>query len=241
MRRVAHAFFVPLVCLGAPAAAQPSPCIEAAARAEADAALPPGLLLAIGRVDSGRWNHATHSVEPWPWAVNIAGQGMLAGSAVEAMALVHAARRQGVLSIDIGCFQINLLHHPSAFASLEEGFDPAVNARYAARFLAALYQRTGDWAQATAHYHSATPGLGQPYSARVLAHWRGSPAAAAPGLAAAPVVAAVATVRVVVPAWAARAAAPVPTAGPRIAWVQPAASYRLPRVFIPGSAQAAGR
>jgi hypothetical protein len=35
---------------------------------------------------------------------------------------------EGVRSIDIGCMQINLVHHPDAFGSLEAGFDPITNA-----------------------------------------------------------------------------------------------------------------
>jgi soluble lytic murein transglycosylase-like protein len=63
---------------------------------------------------------------------------------------------QGVRSIDIGCMQVNLLHHPQAFASLEAGFDPATNVAYAVRFLR-LPRAYRDWNQAVAMYHSATP------------------------------------------------------------------------------------
>ena len=38
--------------------------------------------------------------------------------------------------------QVNLMHHPNAFADLDEAFDPAANARYAVTFLSALYQQT---------------------------------------------------------------------------------------------------
>ena len=59
--------------------------------------------------------------------------------------------------------QINLLHHPNAFASLEEGFDPLANARYAARFLKELYAERGDWMAAAGNYHSRTPERAQAY------------------------------------------------------------------------------
>jgi hypothetical protein len=74
-------------------------------------------------------------------------------------------------SIDIGCLQVNLLHHPNAFASLAEGFDPAANARYAARFLVELRNRLGGWLPAIGAYHSATDWRAEPYRARVLANW----------------------------------------------------------------------
>jgi hypothetical protein len=76
-----------------------------------------------------------------------------------------------VRSIDVGCMQVNLRHHPNAFASLEEAFDPAANARYAARFLTELHATRNDWLRAAAHYHSHTPQFADAYRARVEAAW----------------------------------------------------------------------
>ncbi|MCB4820821.1 transglycosylase SLT domain-containing protein [Roseicella sp. GB24] len=116
-------------------------CRTAVERAEQDAALPPGLLLAIARTESGRRDPATGRIEPWPWALNAAGMGMLAATRAEAVAAVTALQARGLRSIDVGCLQVNLLHHPDAFASLEDAFDPLANARYAARFLRQLHLR----------------------------------------------------------------------------------------------------
>jgi phytoene dehydrogenase-like protein len=74
-------------------------------------------------------------------------------------------------SIDVGCMQVNLMHHPDAFANLDLAFDPQVNAAYAARFLKELFAQTGDWTKAAALYHSATPELGAEYQRKVLAVW----------------------------------------------------------------------
>ena len=78
---------------------------------------------------------------------------------------------RGIQSIDVGCMQVNLMHHPDAFPSLDMAFDPQANAAYAARFLKELYAQTGDWTKATALYHSATPELGAEYQRKVLAVW----------------------------------------------------------------------
>jgi len=67
--------------------------------------------------------------------------------------------------------QVNLLHHADAFADLKAAFDPRGNARYAAGFLKRLHGKTRSWPQAVAHYHSATPELGQRYLAKVLQLW----------------------------------------------------------------------
>jgi hypothetical protein len=148
-------------------------CRDQAAIAERIAGIPPGLLLAIGKRESGRVDPQTGGVLPWPWAVNRDGEGHVFETLEQAVAFVAAAQREGSRSVDVGCFQINLKSHPDAFSSLEEAFDPTANANYAARFLSELYRRQGSWESAVATYHSATPGLGQPYSNAVLDIWHG--------------------------------------------------------------------
>lgn len=148
-------------------------CHSAAVAEERKSNLPPGLLLAIGRVESGRLDPATGHVTAWPWTINANGVGRLFETSIEALAYTRALRERGTLSIDVGCFQINLLHHPAAFATLEEAFDPQANAAYAAHFLLDLRSRTGSWEQAVAAYHSSTPELGEPYRNRVMANFTG--------------------------------------------------------------------
>ncbi|CAH0132486.1 lytic transglycosylase domain-containing protein [Roseomonas sp. CECT 9278] len=147
-------------------------CAQAIAAAEAGSGMPPGLLGAIARVETGR-RTPTGGVQPWPWSFNAAGEGRYMGSRAEAVAEVQARLAAGTRSIDIGCMQINLLHHPSAFPSVDAGFDPATNVAYAVRFLRMLHAQTGDWAQATARYHSATPERGLIYHQRVMAAMTG--------------------------------------------------------------------
>jgi hypothetical protein len=89
--------------------------------------------------------------------VNAAGEGRLFDSREAAMAWVRDRQGAGVTSIDVGCLQINLRWHPDAFDTLADGFDPDINADYAARFLRDLYRRTGDWEVAAGSYHSFTP------------------------------------------------------------------------------------
>lgn len=131
--------------------------------------LPSGLLGAIAHVESGRRDPATGQVEPWPWTANVEGQGYFYDTKAAAVAAVRRFQAQGIRSIDVGCMQVNLHHHPDAFANLEAAFDPATNVAYAARFLGDLREQSGDWAKATAMYHSATPGIGAAYQAQVFA------------------------------------------------------------------------
>ena len=146
-------------------------CRAAIAAAEKAHGIPPQLLSAIGRVESGRYDPATGTGGAWPWTINAEGQGYYFASKAEAIARVEALRAGGMRSIDVGCMQVNLKHHAAAFPDLEQAFEPAVNADYAARFLLRLHEQTGDWTKAAAHYHSANPAHGEPYAAKVMAVW----------------------------------------------------------------------
>ena len=159
-------------------------CEAAIAAAERAEALPPGLLSAIARVESGRFDPASGITQRWPWTIDAGGIGRFFATEAEAIAAVRALQAEGVRSIDVGCLQVNLAQHPNAFASLEEAFDPVANAAYAARFLRALYAETGNWPAAAAAYHSRTPALALPYQALVMAAWEGADGLPDGGLAA---------------------------------------------------------
>ncbi len=145
-------------------------CRQAIRAAEQAAAIPSQLMAAIGRIESGR-RDANGVVHPWPWSINAEGVDHVYDTKAEAVAAVRAMQARGMKSIDVGCMQVNLMYHPKAFASLEQAFDPAANAVYAARYLNELFTQTGSWPKATAAYHSATPERGTPYQQKVAAIW----------------------------------------------------------------------
>ncbi|WP_207536728.1 lytic transglycosylase domain-containing protein [Sabulicella rubraurantiaca] len=146
-------------------------CCAAIARPERGAGIPAGLLQAIGRVESGRRSPETGTISPWPWTLNAEGRGHFLPTREAAFAALREMQGRGVRVIDVGCMQVNLHHHPRAFASAEEAFDPDANARYAARFLMELHAARPDWMVAAGHYHSHTPELAQAYRARVQTAW----------------------------------------------------------------------
>ena len=149
-------------------------CQTAIARNVPATRLPANLLSAIGRVESGRLDPRDGNFKAWPWSINAEGRGYTFSTKSEAIAAVLAMRARSVMSVDVGCMQVNLMHHPDAFVSLEEAFDPAVNVRYAAKFLGQLYAESGDWNTAAAHYHSRTPDLALAYQRKVLAQLPGA-------------------------------------------------------------------
>jgi hypothetical protein len=154
--------------------ADPAPgglCRAAISVAEREFNIPQHLLAAIGRVESGT-RGANGRPDPYPWTINAEGKGAMFPTKAAVIAHVQNLQAGGMRSIDVGCMQINLRHHPTAFATLEDGFDPLTNVRYAAKFLTDLYASRQDWSRAAAAYHSQNPEFAEPYMARVQAAWR---------------------------------------------------------------------
>ncbi|PYE84502.1 lytic transglycosylase domain-containing protein [Pseudoroseicyclus aestuarii] len=139
----------------APASGDAGICVREILQAQLRHGIPNNILLGIGLQEAGR--RVGEGVTIWPWSVNAAGTGRVFDSRDEALAWVQERQAAGIASIDVGCMQINLRWHPEAFVSPAQGFDPAVNVDYAARFLVGLHQQTGDWATAAGSYHSFTP------------------------------------------------------------------------------------
>lgn len=178
MRPIVFALLLCLACqqaLADPIAFSAGPpgllCRQAIAAAAQAHALPSGLMAAIGQVESGRRDPVSGALHPWPWTVDAEGQGTFYDTKAQAIAAVRGLQARGVRSIDVGCMQVNLMHHPDAFGSLEQAFDPMANADFAARFLVELHAQTGAWPKATAMYHSTTPELGAAYQQKVMAVW----------------------------------------------------------------------
>jgi hypothetical protein len=106
------------------------------------------------------------------------GQGLYFATRENAIASTRKALAQGSRFTDVGCMQVDLQYHPTAFKSLEEAYDPATNADYAARFLAGLYVAAGgNWFVAAGWYHSRSPDLAHLYRAQITAVGSGRPLA----------------------------------------------------------------
>jgi hypothetical protein len=133
--------------------------------------VPVYLLRAIALTESGRYHTASARLVPWPWAVQAQGKGYYPPNKDQAVALVKKLMSSGVQNIDVGCMQVNLMHHGAAFKTVEDALDPVQNMAYAAQFLREHYQRVGSWKQAVGDYHSRTPELGDSYAKKVLKNW----------------------------------------------------------------------
>lgn len=148
-------------------------CAAEASRAERSYGIPPQLLDAISLVESGRYDPESKATLAWPWTVMAEGEGRYFPSKAEAVAEVKRLKARGVKNIDVGCMQVNLMYHGTAFSSLEDAFEPASNVSYAARFLKGLFASTNHWPTAASYYHSQTPNLAATYRAKLMKVWNG--------------------------------------------------------------------
>nr|WP_111299306.1 lytic transglycosylase domain-containing protein [Paracoccus saliphilus] len=140
-------------------------CEALAAQAGAEMGLPEGLLPAVARVESGMTHQGR--VLAWPWTLNQGGRGSYHATKDEALQQLSQVLAAGAQNVDIGCMQINWHWHHDAFPDIGAMMDPVLNTRYAARFLADLYQRHGNWTTAVAAYHAGDPSGGSTYVGRV--------------------------------------------------------------------------
>ncbi|MBN9886113.1 transglycosylase SLT domain-containing protein [Pelagibaca abyssi] len=151
-----------------PVPAAPSAiCDRAAQEASRQTGVPIEVLMAITRAETGRARNG--QTRPWPWTINVQGEGHWFGTRHAARQHAVATFAKGIRSFDLGCFQINYRWHGGAFRSLEEMLDPTANALYAARFLRRLHKETGSWTEAAGAYHSRTPKYAERYKRRYRA------------------------------------------------------------------------
>lgn len=139
-------------------------CDRAALRAALRFDVPYAVLQAITRTETGRQNGS--GLHPWPWTVNMEGQGTWFATQDAARAYVFQHFKRGARSFDVGCFQINFKWHGAGFQSIDDMFDPQKNADYAAAFLKRLHGELGNWSNAAGAYHSRTPEFANRYAAR---------------------------------------------------------------------------
>jgi hypothetical protein len=121
-------------------------------------------MIAITQTETGRSQNGV--MRPWPWTVNMEGEGHWFPDRAAALTFAQAQFDRGARSFDIGCFQINFRWHGENFVSLDQMFDPTANATYAAHFLLDLQKESGDWSMAAGAFHSRTEEHAETYRSR---------------------------------------------------------------------------
>ena len=123
--------------------------------------VPVAILDGIAMVES------QHNGRPWPWTLNVAGQGYFFLSREAAWGAVRRLESQHFDQFDVGLMQVNWRYHRNRFRNSWEALDPGISRQVAADILLEQWRRTGSLAAAIANYHSARPAAGQAYLQRV--------------------------------------------------------------------------
>lgn len=144
-------------------------CEKEIAVIEKKHSIPHNLFMAISTVESGRSIGA--GKRPYPWTVCARGKSMFFSTKNAAIAAVKKLMASGTRNIDVGCMQVNLLHHGNAFKDLEEAFTPKKNIMYAALFFLELKNTYNSWTHAVGYYHSRTAKFFKPYCVNVYKEW----------------------------------------------------------------------
>ncbi len=135
--------------------------------------IPHTLLYAMALTESGKQIEPAGGYRPWPWTLNLAGQGYFFDSRLEAWQALTRWIGEGKRSIDIGIMQVNWRYHQERLGTTWQALDPYHNLRVGAAILQACYQNRHDWWSSVGCYHApANANRADRYRQRVVSHWR---------------------------------------------------------------------
>ena len=135
--------------------------------------IPHSLLYSIALTESGKSVGTTRTYRPWPWTLNVAGQGYFYKSRQLAWRALKKWLDQGESSIDIGLMQVNWRYHEARLQTPWQALDPYFNLRIGAAILQDCYSKRQDWWASVGCYHSPTNGKrAEQYRRRVIARWQ---------------------------------------------------------------------
>ena len=135
--------------------------------------IPYTLFYAVALTESGKPVGVTRHYRPWPWTLNVAGQGYFFDSRLAAWQALTVWLEQGKRSIDIGLMQVNWRYHRERLSTPWQALDPYFNLRVGAKILQECYFTRQDWWASVGCYHA--PGDSQrakQYRRRVVSRWQ---------------------------------------------------------------------
>lgn len=138
---------------------------------------PPGLLYAVATTESGRAIDG-QATQPWPWTLNIAGEGLYFESREEQFDALMVAISAGKV-VDIGLMQLNWGWQYERLISPWQATDPIYNLTAGCRILREYYDVQGlnaSWAWAVGKYHRGSDApkhvrAATAYATRVMKAW----------------------------------------------------------------------
>jgi hypothetical protein len=139
----------------------------------AERAIPDTIFYAVALAESG-WALNTDGVrQPWPWTLNVAGDGYYYSTRIEAWQALRDWLDKGKRSIDIGLMQVNWRYHHERLGDPWQALDPYHNLRVGAEILQDCYATEHDWWASVGCYNAPkNPERATRYRRRVESQWR---------------------------------------------------------------------
>lgn len=135
--------------------------------------IPSDVFYAVALAESGTRIEPLRALRPWPWTLNVQGDGRFYPSRHTATSALQAVLASGRTSVDVGLMQVNWRYHQNALGGLVEALDPYRNLQVAAGILSACYRSRGDWWVAVGCYHAPNDEpRAERYRERVKLIWR---------------------------------------------------------------------
>ncbi len=138
--------------------------------------IPVQLFYALALAESGKTIESLKRRRPWPWTLNIAGEGVYFRSRWQAWRALDQSLRAGQDSVDIGLMQINWRFHQGRLDNSWLALEPYHNLAVGAEILRRCYAERRDWWASVGCYHAPSDKpRARRYRARVVALWRELP------------------------------------------------------------------
>ncbi len=139
----------------------------------AERGIPNTVFYAVALTESGKQVAAAGVYRPWPWTLNVAGNGYYYSTRIEAWQALLDWLDRGKRSIDIGLMQVNWRYHQERLGTPWQALDPYHNLRVGAGILQECYVIKRDWWASVGCYHApANPQRANKYRQRVLSRWQ---------------------------------------------------------------------
>ena len=139
----------------------------------AEHGIPGALFYAIALAESGKTISSMHQPRPWPWTLNIAGEGVYFKTRWDAWYALDQTLQAGETSVDIGLMQVNWHFHQQQLGSSWLALEPHHNLMVGAKILENCYKNRRDWWASVGCYHAPSDSIrAKRYRKRVAAYWR---------------------------------------------------------------------
>jgi len=134
--------------------------------------IPASILYAVALAESGRPLGPGQPLRPWPWTLNVRGEGRFYPTRSAATGALASLLAGGERAVDVGPMQVHWRYHHAALGSAARALDPYHNLHTAASILRDCRKARGDWWAAVGCYHAPNDRQrADAYRERVQRHW----------------------------------------------------------------------